>query len=96
MRPRNAGAEVIVTVCPLCQLMLDAKQRSLEQKHGAEDRDSCALCDATGGHRPRSRAGGAGAEYERGVADGDDGEGVREDGGVRKKLAPRYLVWVME
>jgi heterodisulfide reductase subunit B len=30
---RRAGAEVIVTVCPLCQLMLDAKQRSLEQKH---------------------------------------------------------------
>jgi heterodisulfide reductase subunit B len=30
---RKAGAEVIVTVCPLCQLMLDAKQRSLEQKH---------------------------------------------------------------
>jgi heterodisulfide reductase subunit B len=31
---RKAGAEVIVTVCPLCQLMLDAKQKSLEQKHG--------------------------------------------------------------
>jgi heterodisulfide reductase subunit B len=31
---RKSGAEVIVTVCPLCQLMLDAKQKSLEQKHG--------------------------------------------------------------
>lgn len=31
---RKAGAEVIVTVCPLCQLMLDAKQKSLEQKQG--------------------------------------------------------------
>ncbi|MCK7515657.1 MAG: heterodisulfide reductase-related iron-sulfur binding cluster [Desulfobacterales bacterium] len=61
---KKAGAEVIVTVCPLCQLMLDAKQKSLEQKHGAEDRDSCALCDTTGGHRPRPGAGGAGAEYE--------------------------------
>lgn len=32
----KAGAEVIVTVCPLCQLMLDAKQRSLEQKYGSK------------------------------------------------------------
>ena len=31
---RKAGAEVIVTVCPLCQLMLDAKQKTLEQKNG--------------------------------------------------------------
>lgn len=31
---KRAGAEVIVTVCPLCQFMLDAKQRSLEQKYG--------------------------------------------------------------
>jgi len=29
-----AGAEVIVTVCPLCHLMLDAKQKTLEQRHG--------------------------------------------------------------
>ncbi|NMC10291.1 MAG: disulfide reductase [Methanothrix sp.] len=29
---KRAGAEVIVTVCPLCHIMLDAKQRSLEQK----------------------------------------------------------------
>jgi heterodisulfide reductase subunit B len=33
---RKAGAEVIVTVCPLCHLMLDAKQRSLEQKYGTK------------------------------------------------------------
>ena len=33
---RKAGAEVIVTVCPLCQLMLDAKQKALEQKHGTK------------------------------------------------------------
>jgi len=31
---KEAGAEVIVTVCPLCHLMLDAKQRALEQKMG--------------------------------------------------------------
>ena len=31
---KEAGAEVIVTVCPLCHLMLDAKQRALEQKKG--------------------------------------------------------------
>jgi heterodisulfide reductase subunit B len=31
---KKAGAEVIVTVCPLCHLMLDAKQKTLEQKHG--------------------------------------------------------------
>ncbi|MCK9565984.1 MAG: CoB--CoM heterodisulfide reductase iron-sulfur subunit B family protein [Methanothrix sp.] len=30
---KKAGAEVIVTVCPLCHLMLDAKQKVLEQKH---------------------------------------------------------------
>ncbi len=30
---KKAGAEVIVTVCPLCHLMLDAKQKILEQKH---------------------------------------------------------------
>jgi len=29
---RKAGAEVIVTLCPLCHLMLDAKQRILEGK----------------------------------------------------------------
>ncbi|MFZ2470420.1 MAG: CoB--CoM heterodisulfide reductase iron-sulfur subunit B family protein [Methanothrix sp.] len=33
---KKAGAQVIVTVCPLCHLMLDAKQKVLEQKHGAE------------------------------------------------------------
>jgi len=33
---KKAGAEVIITVCPLCQLMLDTKQRSLEQQHGEE------------------------------------------------------------
>jgi heterodisulfide reductase subunit B2 len=31
---KRAGAEVIVTVCPLCHLMLDAKQKVLEQKRG--------------------------------------------------------------
>jgi heterodisulfide reductase subunit B2 len=31
---KRAGAEVIVTVCPLCHLMLDAKQKILEQKKG--------------------------------------------------------------
>jgi len=31
---KEAGADVIVTVCPLCHLMLDAKQKSLEQKNG--------------------------------------------------------------
>jgi heterodisulfide reductase subunit B len=31
---KRAGAEVIVTVCPLCHLMLDAKQKVLEDKHG--------------------------------------------------------------
>jgi heterodisulfide reductase subunit B len=31
---KRAGAEVIVTVCPLCHLMLDAKQKILEQKGG--------------------------------------------------------------
>jgi heterodisulfide reductase subunit B len=31
---KKVGAEVIVTVCPLCHLMLDAKQKTLEQKRG--------------------------------------------------------------
>jgi heterodisulfide reductase subunit B len=31
---KKAGAEVIVTLCPLCHLMLDAKQKSLEQRKG--------------------------------------------------------------
>lgn len=31
---KKAGADVIVTVCPLCHLMLDAKQKVLEQKRG--------------------------------------------------------------
>jgi heterodisulfide reductase subunit B len=30
----DAGARAIVTACPLCQLMLDVKQRSLETKAG--------------------------------------------------------------
>ena len=34
MEAKIAGAEVIVTVCPLCHLMLDAKQKTLEQRHG--------------------------------------------------------------
>lgn len=33
---KEAGAEFIVTVCPLCHLMLDAKQKALEQKKGQE------------------------------------------------------------
>ena len=33
---KKSGAEVIVTVCPLCQLMLDTKQKTLEQKHGTK------------------------------------------------------------
>jgi heterodisulfide reductase subunit B len=31
---RKAGAEAIVTVCPLCHMMLDAKQKALEIKRG--------------------------------------------------------------
>jgi heterodisulfide reductase subunit B2 len=31
---KKAGAQVIVTFCPLCHLMLDARQRALEQKFG--------------------------------------------------------------
>ena len=30
---KEAGADAIVTVCPLCHLMLDAKQKTLEQKN---------------------------------------------------------------
>ncbi len=33
---KKTGAEVIVTVCPLCHLMLDAKQKVLEKRHGEE------------------------------------------------------------
>jgi heterodisulfide reductase subunit B len=33
---KEAGADAIVTVCPLCHLMLDAKQKALEQKGGQE------------------------------------------------------------
>lgn len=33
---KEAGAEVIITVCPLCQFMLDTKQRSVEQRFGEE------------------------------------------------------------
>jgi heterodisulfide reductase subunit B len=31
---KKAGADVIVTLCPLCHLMLDAKQKRLEAKRG--------------------------------------------------------------
>ncbi len=31
---RKEGADVIVTLCPLCHLMLDAKQKSIENKRG--------------------------------------------------------------
>ena len=34
LEAKKAGAEVIVAVCPLCHLMLDAKQKVLEKKHG--------------------------------------------------------------
>ena len=34
---KKAGAEVIVTVCPLCHLLLDARQLVLEQRHGHGD-----------------------------------------------------------
>ncbi len=34
MEAKKAGAEVIVTVCPLCHLMLDAKQKALESRRG--------------------------------------------------------------
>jgi len=33
---RKAGAELIVTLCPLCHFMLDAKQKILELKHGVD------------------------------------------------------------
>jgi heterodisulfide reductase subunit B len=33
---KKAGAEVLVTVCPLCHLMLDAKQKALERRHGEQ------------------------------------------------------------
>ncbi|HNX40135.1 MAG TPA: CoB--CoM heterodisulfide reductase iron-sulfur subunit B family protein [Methanothrix sp.] len=33
---KRAGAEVIVTVCPLCHLMLDAKQKAIEQRRGEQ------------------------------------------------------------
>jgi heterodisulfide reductase subunit B len=31
---KKAGTEVIITVCPMCHLMLDARQKVLEQRHG--------------------------------------------------------------
>lgn len=31
---KKAGADVIVTLCPLCHLMLDAKQKAIENKRG--------------------------------------------------------------
>jgi heterodisulfide reductase subunit B len=31
---KKEGAEVIVTLCPLCHLMLDAKQKAIEKKRG--------------------------------------------------------------
>jgi heterodisulfide reductase subunit B len=31
---KKEGAEVIVTLCPLCHLMLDAKQKAIENKRG--------------------------------------------------------------
>ncbi|NPV63524.1 MAG: CoB--CoM heterodisulfide reductase iron-sulfur subunit B family protein [Methanotrichaceae archaeon] len=34
MDAKKAGAEAIVTVCPLCHIMLDAKQKALEIKRG--------------------------------------------------------------
>lgn len=34
LEAKKAGAEVIVTLCPLCHLMLDLKQRSLEERRG--------------------------------------------------------------
>lgn len=33
---KKAGADVLVTVCPLCHLMLDAKQKALERRHGEQ------------------------------------------------------------
>jgi heterodisulfide reductase subunit B len=33
---KKTGAEVIITVCPLCHLMLDAKQKALEHRHGVK------------------------------------------------------------
>lgn len=33
---KRAGSEVIVTVCPLCHLMLDARQRIMERKRGQD------------------------------------------------------------
>ena len=33
---KKARAEVLVTVCPLCHLMLDAKQKALERRHGEQ------------------------------------------------------------
>jgi len=33
---KKEGAEVIITLCPLCQLMLDTKQRSIEQRYGED------------------------------------------------------------
>jgi heterodisulfide reductase subunit B2 len=32
-RAKKAGADVVITVCPLCQLMLDTRQKALEQKN---------------------------------------------------------------
>jgi heterodisulfide reductase subunit B len=36
LEAKKAGAEVIVTLCPLCHLMLDLKQRFLEERRGEE------------------------------------------------------------
>ncbi len=33
---KKEGADVIVTLCPLCHLMLDAKQKAIENKRGEE------------------------------------------------------------
>jgi len=33
---KSAGAEAVVTACPLCHLMLDAMQRSIESRYKEE------------------------------------------------------------
>jgi hypothetical protein len=75
-KARKAGAEVIVTVRPPALPAHAGRQAEVSVAEARYKIEIPVLYVTAGGHRPWPRAGGAGSEYERGLADGDDGEGV--------------------
>ncbi len=74
---KAAGADCIVTACPLCQINLDLRQKDIEAKFGETLRPAGLLLHAVAGPGLRPVAEGAGPAQPGGGPDAAAGSKLR-------------------